>query len=323
LRPLDDRPAAHDVASACESVLAELVAAPGGKSGDGLAAWMQARAAVLAELRRRGHVLEEGDGFLRLACAAAHFDPQRFAGARTSHLGAALEVWEHAPSTNDLARAGDAASPAGQVWLAEQQTAGRGRQGRTWICAPHKGLLFSFRVESDLEPVQRPTLLPLAIGLGAARGVQAATGLDVRTKWPNDLWLDARKLGGVLVEARPGRGGWAVAGVGINCAPAAIAGTGLAHATTLRGGLRRETLLAAVLQSIEHALDDWRCGRFASLLGAWCERDVLLGTHVRVEAAGRTLTGRARAISALGLLGLELANGEIVEVAAGEVHTLP
>ena len=296
---------------------------PPGVRGAAAAEWLRARAEPVAELRRRGHEIEESAGGLRLACAARHFDPARFERLRASVLGTRLEVWESATSTNDLARAGADPGSAAQVWLAEAQRSGRGRQGRDWICAPHSGLLFSFRVKSELMTASRPTLLPLAVGLGAARGAQAATGRDVRTKWPNDLWLDGRKLGGVLVEARPGAGGWAVVGVGINCDPAAIAGADLPRATTLAPGVRREALLAELLHAIETAIDDWRCGRFEKLHAAWSERDCLLGTRVQVETAAGTMRGRACAITDLGMLRLELDSGESRDLAAGEVHTLP
>src|SRR6185436_14240945 len=116
-----------------------------------------------------------------------------------------------------LARAGaERGAPHGTLWLAEAQSRGRGRQGRAWSCAPHAGLLVSWLLRDPFAAAVPATVLPLALGLGACEGLRRATGLDVRTKWPNDLWLGEAKLAGLLVEARPGAEAIAIAGFGMN-----------------------------------------------------------------------------------------------------------
>jgi BirA family biotin operon repressor/biotin-[acetyl-CoA-carboxylase] ligase len=305
-----------------EALVAALVARPEGLSASAArTAASRDVLAVLAELARRGHALQRTADAVRLTCAEHHFDPARFDAARRGTLGSPLEVWERTASTNDLARAGaERGTPPGAGWLAEEQTQGRGRQGRVWECAPHQGLLFSFVVRAALDAGALPTLLPLAIGLGTCEALRAASDLDVRTKWPNDLWLDGRKLGGILVEARPGTSGFAVVGLGLNCGPGAVRAARLPQATALTGALRREALLAGILAGIERRLDDWRAARFAALRAGWSELDCVLGARVRIESGAETCAGRAVAITDAGLLRLELDGGARRDVAAGEVH---
>jgi BirA family biotin operon repressor/biotin-[acetyl-CoA-carboxylase] ligase len=117
-------------------------------------------------------------------------------------------------STNARARElVEAGAPHGTVVTAGEQTAGRGRQGRTWTAPLGKALLYS----AVLRPLdERHLLLPLAVPLAVcATAEELAPGIECAIKWPNDIWLDGRKLAGVLIEAKP-QDGWAVIGVGLN-----------------------------------------------------------------------------------------------------------
>ena len=117
-------------------------------------------------------------------------------------------------STNARARElVEAGAPGGTVVTAAEQTAGRGRQGRTWTAPPGKALLYS----AVLKPLDgRHLLLPLAVPLAVCEAVEALKpGIECTIKWPNDIWVNERKLAGVLIEAKP-QDGWAVIGVGLN-----------------------------------------------------------------------------------------------------------
>ncbi|HET8862782.1 MAG TPA: biotin--[acetyl-CoA-carboxylase] ligase, partial [Solirubrobacterales bacterium] len=104
-------------------------------------------------------------------------------------------------------------APHGLVVTAAEQTAGRGRQGRTWTAPPGKALLYS----AILRPLdERHLLLPLAVPLAVCDAAeQLNPGVACQVKWPNDVWIEGRKLAGVLIEAKP-QDGWAVIGVGLN-----------------------------------------------------------------------------------------------------------
>ncbi len=127
-------------------------------------------------------------------------------------------------STNARARElAEAGAPHGTVVTAAEQTAGRGRQGRSWTAPPGKALLYS----AVVRPLDERHLLPLAVPLAVCEAAEElAPGVECQIKWPNDIWIEDRKVAGVLIEARPpnqaqaggkrSQDGWAVIGVGLN-----------------------------------------------------------------------------------------------------------
>jgi BirA family biotin operon repressor/biotin-[acetyl-CoA-carboxylase] ligase len=211
-------------------------------------------------------------------------------------------------STNDRARELAAAgAPHGTLVTAAAQSAGRGRQGRTWSAPPGRALLMSLVLHDP------PSLLPLA----AAVAVAEAAGPQASIKWPNDVLLGRRKVAGILAEGRP-QEGWAVLGVGLNVAvrPADLppelrdtaAGLGLQPADV-------ETVLARVLAALQRTLSL----DAGTLLDAWRRRDALLGRELS-WSAGR---GRGGGIDGAGRLIVELPGGGRTALDAGEVHLDP
>jgi len=208
-------------------------------------------------------------------------------------------------STNDRARdLAQAGAPHGTLVTAAEQTAGRGRQGRTWTAPPGSALLLSVVLRDP------PALLPLA----AALAVAEVAGAGAQIKWPNDVLLDGRKVAGILAEGRP-QDGWAVLGVGLNVAlriddlPPELrdtAGTLGLEPADLEPTLER--LLAALERTL--ALDE------ASLLEAYRARDALRGR----EVSWTTGRGRAAGIDGEGRLIVELPEGGRTALSAGEVH---
>jgi BirA family biotin operon repressor/biotin-[acetyl-CoA-carboxylase] ligase len=175
-------------------------------------------------------------------------------------------------STQDIARG----MPVGSIVVAQHQEAGRGRAGKRWEAPPGSALLASF--------VLRPNpILSLAAGVAAAE----ACGAEVRLKWPNDLLLDGRKLGGILVEATAGK---AVCGIGIN----------LTSAPT--GAARLDQPAEALLARLTERLDFWCSAPAATVLDRWRELSVTLGRRVRVDLPGRAFEGVAEDIGAGGEL---------------------
>src|SRR5688500_5632182 len=173
-------------------------------------------------------------------------------------------------STNDRARAlAIAGAPHGTLVTAGSQSAGRGRQGRTWAAPPGRALLLSLLLRS-YDP-----LLPLRAGLAVAD----LAGPAALVKWPNDVLLDGRKLAGVLVEARPDEG-WAVLGMGVNVAVelAELPADVRARAATLgRPPGELEAALGALLAHLERRL----AAPPADCLAALRERDALRGRPLR------------------------------------------
>ncbi len=317
--------------AAAEHLIAALVAQP---NGLGIAAATAVCARdldpILQQLEQRGYRVTRVAGALHLDDAAAHFDPEAFERMRTGTWGSPFEVWESTPSTNDLARAGaEAGAPHGACWLAESQTHGRGRQGRSWICAPRAGLLVSGVLRLALHASPQPLWLPLALGLGACEALRLL-GIPARTKWPNDILIGDAKLGGLLVETRFATTAASatttaatIFGLGLNVRPGAIAPSDDVHAATLDAMLddiAREELLARLLVAMESRVADWSAGRFEELRAAWLHLDCVPGRMLRVVTPEGELVARACSVTDAGLLDLELEDGTRRQVAAGEVH---
>lgn len=208
-------------------------------------------------------------------------------------------------STNERARElAERGAPHGTLVTAAAQTAGRGRQGRQWEAPPGSALLCSLVVRRHDE------LLSLRAGLAVAD----VAGADALVKWPNDVLVDGRKVAGVLVEGRPHEG-WAVVGIGINVAvDVATLGPGASeHAGTLG---RPRSAVEPALAELLAALDRWLDTPAGEVLDALRARDALLGRVLR-WAAG---SGVGDGIDPEGGLRVRLEGGEVVVLAAGEVH---
>jgi BirA family transcriptional regulator, biotin operon repressor / biotin---[acetyl-CoA-carboxylase] ligase len=212
-------------------------------------------------------------------------------------------------STNERAKALAAeGAPDGTLVTADEQTAGRGRQGRVWTAPPGSAVLMSL-VLRDLDETHE--LLPLA----AAVAVCQAVPVEAAIKWPNDVWVERRKLAGILVEGRP-QEGWAVLGLGLNVTtddfPPELAET----ATSLRlSGV--ETAGEQVLEDLVRSLTEWLDAPRHEVLAAWRARDALKGERVRWSGGEGTADG----IDDSGALLVETRNGPVT-LDAGEVHLL-
>jgi BirA family biotin operon repressor/biotin-[acetyl-CoA-carboxylase] ligase len=208
-------------------------------------------------------------------------------------------------STNDRARALAAAgAPHGTLVTAAEQTAGRGRQGRTWSAPPGRTLLLSLVLRDP------PALLPLA----AALAVAEVAGGEALIKWPNDVLLGGRKVAGILAEGRP-QDGWAVLGIGVNVALRIGDLPPELHDSAGTLGLEPADLEPA-LQRLLGALERTLAMGDAELLEAYRRRDALRGQEVS-WAGGR---GRATGIDGEGRLVVELSDGRRTQLSAGEVH---
>jgi BirA family transcriptional regulator, biotin operon repressor / biotin---[acetyl-CoA-carboxylase] ligase len=208
-------------------------------------------------------------------------------------------------STNDRARAlAVAGAPHGTLVTAGVQTAGRGRQGRTWTAPPGSSLLLSL-VLREMDP-----LLSLRAGLAVAD----VAGAAARVKWPNDVLLDGRKVAGILAEGRP-QEGWAVLGIGVNAAldvhrlPAELRD----HAATLG---RSPGELDSTLHELVAALERRLTEPAEACLAALRARDALLDRPV--SWAGGSGTGGG--IDERGALRVRLDSGGETLLDAGEVH---
>jgi BirA family transcriptional regulator, biotin operon repressor / biotin---[acetyl-CoA-carboxylase] ligase len=215
-------------------------------------------------------------------------------------------------STNSRARELAAAgAPGGTVVTADEQTAGRGRRGRSWTAPAGRALLYSAIVR-PLGPDHM--LLPLAAAVAACEAAEALEdGIECAIKWPNDVWVDDRKLAGILIEARP-EDGWAVIGVGINLAiaPEEFPPELRETATSLRAGVSG----GDARRALDQGLDRWVEADAETVLSAWAARDALRGREISWDGG----SGVADGVSDSGDLLVLTAGGDRVALGAGEVH---
>lgn len=232
----------------------------------------------------------------------------------------ALEVKALTDSTNaQLLNAPARQDP--QALLAEFQSAGRGRRGREWVSPFGANLYLSLAWSFDGWPLLL-TALPLAVGVACARALPELKNL--RLKWPNDLVLDGKKLGGILIEQRGEAGGACrtVIGVGINVAMHARQGRKIEQVWTslqAAGSERsRNALAAALISRLIEALLAFEQQGFAPFAEEWRQRDLTLDQKIQISGAQETLSGIGRGVDDDGALQLET-RGKIQRVLAGDV----
>jgi BirA family biotin operon repressor/biotin-[acetyl-CoA-carboxylase] ligase len=231
-----------------------------------------------------------------------------------------VEIHEQLGSTNDRAR--ELASKGAAPWtvvLAEEQTRGRGRSGDAWHSPPGSGLWISTVVPAEGPPAP---CLPLRVGLAAARATEEVSGVPVGIKWPNDLIIAGRKVGGVLCERADGA---VVAGVGINVRtpdegfPSRLAAVATSAEEEAGRRVPRGGLATLLLVGLRDRLGGSEAERLdADEMAELTHRDVLMGRRLRSE----TGEGTGRGIDAGGALRIERPDGRVERVVAGRVRLL-
>ncbi len=280
--------------------------------------------------------------------AAYHGPAQRLCPDQIEHdlatrrIGRRIAVWNRVTSTNDLAvRAGTSSSNDGLVILAEEQTAGRGRRGRSWTAPACSSILMSVVLvpPSHLalavpDPAFGCAWLTALAAVAAADLVTSWTGRDAKLKWPNDVRIDGRKIAGILVErvVTPGRSGrqgsatatfydvWAaVIGIGVNvnlsrdAFPAELAAGATSMQIEAGGALfDRSELARDLIRRLDHWYDATQSSGIEVLNAPWQARSEHLGQIVRVATAVGSLSGR--------LVAMDLRHGLTLDVPIGAVQ---
>ncbi|MGK2932496.1 MAG: biotin--[acetyl-CoA-carboxylase] ligase [Solirubrobacterales bacterium] len=213
-------------------------------------------------------------------------------------------------STNTEARRlAEAGAGSGTLVTSDDQTGGRGRQGRAWA-SPPGGLAYSVVLR---RPAEVPGTLPLQVGVAVCEAVESLGIERAEVKWPNDIWVGGRKVAGILVEARP-RDRWAVAGIGLNVsvAPETLPEEVRGSATSVGNGATIAQAIAALNECLGHRVDS----PVEETLREFSGRDALRGRRVSWQDGSGTAAG----IDREGNLLVESPVGCLTPLNAGEVH---
>lgn len=281
-------------------------------------------------LRSRGFLIEGSRGRGYKLSGTPELSAEEIRLSTKGELGREVVFFEKVDSTNDLAM--DLAlrgSPHGAVVVADSQSRGRGRLGRRWASPAGANIYMSVILRPEIQP-KDATLLTVASSVACASAVRKLTGLNAGIKWPNDIIVSRRKLGGILLEMRsePDRVVFAVVGIGLNVN---IRAGGLppdvrpmATSILIETGRRigRPLLIAGILDELDGELKALKGEGAGPLLNKWRSLSVTIGKRVRVATAREMFTGHALDIDDEGLLVVKAEDGELRTVSSGDLTML-
>ncbi len=241
--------------------------------------------------------------------------------------------YESVDSTNDVAAeliAQDPDTGSGTVIIADAQEKGKGRLGRKWLSPPRLNVYMSIILKPEIPP-RNSAFLTLLAAVSSAVALRRVTAADISVKWPNDLVICGRKLGGILTEIRVRSGqnriNHAVIGIGVN----ANAGRrDLSEIRTVATSLREETgslwsrteIVAAILEEFEFRYRRLIQKGSDSLMGEWRKLSSTLGKEVLIATEKGRLRGLAEDIDSEGRLLLKLPSGRMRRISAGDLTML-
>jgi BirA family biotin operon repressor/biotin-[acetyl-CoA-carboxylase] ligase len=263
-----------------------------------------------------------------LALPREFAEPLQRAAGELAPLGTRVIWHPETQSTNaDAMALAEAGAAEGCVVIADMQTAGRGRMGRSWSSPAGAGIYASVLLRPEPRVAR---MLTIAAGVAIADAIEAAAGISPVLKWPNDVYLGGgppagRKVAGILAEAGYAAGeSWVVLGFGINVLPAAFSRELIAHATSLESELGRSVdrgeLLAACLVRLAARYMELRAGRSADVARAWRRRaSVTFGRPVEWDDGGALTSGVVRNIDDEGALIVDTPAG-VARVLSGELR---
>lgn len=283
---------------------------------------------VIAKLKEEGYVLESvtNRGYRLIASpdilTAAEVTPC----LSTQKLGRKIFFYPVTDSTNRQARLeGEKGAPDGSLFIAEEQTAGRGRLGKLWIAPPETGVWMSVLLRPSGLP-QDITQITLIVGLAVCRAIRNLTGLPAGIKWPNDVVIHGRKVCGILTEmsAEAERIECLICGIGINVNMDAFPEEirNVATSLFLESGKRqaRAPLAAEVMNCLEPLYQEFAVhGITPAFLQAYRSHCVTIHQQVTASCRGETIAGVAEDITEKGELVVRTMQGESITLSSGEV----
>ncbi len=272
----------------------------------------------IAAVRNKGYLLTEVPDLITKQEIQSYL--------KTAWLGRTLYAADSVDSTNNqIKRLAENGAPHGTVVIADEQTCGKGRRGRTWVTPKRAAIALSKLLRPAMDP-ERASMLTLVEGLSVAQAIRSLYGLEALIKWPNDVVLSGKKVCGILTEmsAEVDYISYIVIGIGINTNldrfPQELADRATSLQLELGRPVRRAPLVAAILSAFEGNYEKFcRTWNLQELLDDYQDILVNRDAAVQVEDARKTFTGIARGIDSWGRLLVESDSGGTVLVYAGEV----
>ena len=243
----------------------------------------------------------------------------------TKIIGKEVYCFQETGSTQMIARRlADGGAREGTVVSSEEQTKGKGRMGRSWLSPRGKGIWISVILRPPISP-ERTGRISLASALAVAEAIREIAGLPALIKWPNDLLIGGKKVGGVLIEMTAERGlvKFIILGIGVNVNqdkfPPEL--KGIALSLKQEGGeeVSRLALLREILRRLDNYYLSLNGGGFEVVANRWRELSATLGRQVKVSFQGKIVEGQATDIDVDGALLLRLDSGFIKRLIGGEV----
>ena len=228
-------------------------------------------------------------------------------------------------STNEeiSRRLADHPSEQGLIVLADSQTGGKGRLGRTWYSAPGTGVYISTLIRPNLPPEQLP-ILTLMAGLATVIAVNEFTSNRAQLKWPNDLLLNGKKIAGVLCEYHPNNIPAVVIGIGINVNQAQFPDDLKEIATSLKletgEEINRTLLIKQLVTQLDFQYSELKKCKAETLIKNWTYHTDLFGKTITVKKSSQSITGKAIRLDNLGRLVITNESGEETALDSGEVR---
>jgi BirA family biotin operon repressor/biotin-[acetyl-CoA-carboxylase] ligase len=245
----------------------------------------------------------------------------------TQTFGRPLHVLTQTTSTNDELKAlALGSAPEGTVVLAEQQTLGRGRQGRTFVSPAGVGIYLSLLLRPTIDMARLPQLT-LMVAVATADAMTAVCGVLVHLKWPNDVEIDGKKVAGILTEAvlHLGEPPVVIIGIGINVnttleqLPSALHDRVTSLALTTGTSVSRHQLIACLLAHLEGLYHTFQDAGMTSILERWRRYSRISGRVVQFSHAAETKTGHVIGLDDDGALVVQTVDGIQERIVSGQV----
>lgn len=291
------------------------------------------RAAIwkhIRKLKEEGYVIESSPkkGYLLSKDSDLLLPHEIRQGLDTRVFGKrGIDYFEEVDSTNlkakDLAEGG---APEGTVVIAERQTAGRGRRGRSWFSSSRNGIHMTLILRPAISPIGAPRIT-LMTAVAVAEALMSVVKLDVKIKWPNDILVNGKKLVGILTEISTEMDAvnYILVGIGLNVNtpledfPKEIQDSATSIFIETGEKFLRTPLLKACLEHFEIYYEIFRRNQFSQIMGRWRQLSGIVGQKIRVDVLGQDHTGDVIDIDDDGVLILKDAQGRLHRIISGDV----